>query len=160
MNAKPPPAPGLEYSFSIAIELVPVRWIAPTAMGDTRGVVMAASGTVTGPKLSGRVIPMSGGDYALQRPNGVIEFDARYLLEADDGATIYIQNRGYRWARTPEIAAKMAQRQPVDDADYYMRVSPRFDAPAGPHEWLTKHVFVGIAKKLPTSNCIDYFQVL
>jgi len=34
------------------------------------------------------------------------------------------------------------------------------DAPAGPHEWLTKHVFVGIAKKLPTSNCIDYFQVL
>jgi hypothetical protein len=160
MNSEPPPAPGLVYAFTIAIELVPVRWIAPTAMGDTRGVVMAASGTVSGPKLSGRVIPMSGGDYALQRPNGVIDFDARYVLEADDGATIYVQNRGYRWARTAEIAEKMAQRQHVDAADYYMRVSPRFEAPAGPHEWLTKHVFVGIAEKLPTSNCIHYFQVL
>ena len=51
MNAKPPPAPGLEYAFTIAIELVPVRWIAPTAMGDTRGVVMAASATVSGQVL-------------------------------------------------------------------------------------------------------------
>jgi len=160
MNANPPPAPALDYSFSIAIELVPVKWVAPTAFGDTRGVVLAASGTVRGPKLNGRVVPMSGGDYALQRPNGVIDFDARYLLEADDGETIYLQNRGFRWARTPEIAEKMARREPVDAADYYMRVSPKFEAPAGRHEWLTKHVFIGVAEKLPTSNCIHYFQVL
>jgi len=33
MNANPPPAPALDYSFSIAIELVPVKWVAPTAFG-------------------------------------------------------------------------------------------------------------------------------
>lgn len=160
MTANPLPTPVLEYCFTIAIELVPVRWIAPSVTGGTRGVVLAASGTVQGPKLSGRVVPMSGGDYALQRPDGVIDFDARYLLEADDGTAIYLQNRGFRWARTPELSAKMARREPVDPGDYYMRVSPKFEAPAGPHDWLTKHVFIGVAEKLPTSNCIHYFQVL
>ena len=65
-------------------------------------------------------------------PNGVIDFDARYLLEADDGAIIYLQNRGYRWARSPEIAERMARNEPVGPDDYYMRVSPQFDAPRRP----------------------------
>jgi hypothetical protein len=41
-----------------------------------------------------------------------------------------------------------------------MRASPKFDAPAGKHEWLSQHVFVGVAEKLPTSNRIHYFVVL
>lgn len=160
MIAEHPFFPSLEHVFTIAIDLVPVRWVSPTAMGDTRGAVLAAAGVIEGPRLNGRVIPMSGGDYALQRPNGVIDFDARYLLEADDGAVIYLQNRGYRWGRTPEISEKMRRREHVEHGDYYMRVTPKFDAPAGPHEWLSKHVFVGVAEKLPTSNRIHYFVVL
>jgi hypothetical protein len=103
---------------------------------------------------------MSGGDFPLVRPNGVIDFDARYLLQADDGAVIYMQNRGYRWASSPEIAERMSRNEPVDHSEYYMRVSPKFDAPAGPHEWMTRHMFVGVAEKLPGANCIHYFIVL
>jgi hypothetical protein len=91
---------------------------------------------------------MSGGDFPLQRPNGVIDFDARYLLEADDGAVIYMQNRGYRWARSPEIAARMARNEDVGTDDYYMRVAPRFEAPEGPHAWMSQHVFIGVAEKI------------
>ena len=129
-------------------------------MGETRAAVYAASGTIEGPRLNGIVIPMSGGDFPLLRPNGVIDFDARYLLQADDGAVIYMQNRGYRWAASPEIAERMSRNEPVDHSEYYMRVSPKFDAPAGPHEWMTKHVFVGVAEKLPGANRIHYFVVL
>jgi hypothetical protein len=152
--------PVLEHAFSISIELTGFRQVAPTALGDTRAAIYAASGVITGPKLNGRVVPMSGGDFPLVRPNGVIDFDARYLLEADDGAIIYMQNRGFRWAKTPEIAARMSRNEPADPSEYYMRVSPKFDAPAGPHEWLTKHMFVGVAEKLPGANSIHYFQVL
>jgi hypothetical protein len=53
------------------------------------------------------VIPMSGGDFPLVRPNGVIDFDARYLLEADDGGIIYMQNRGYRWG-SPEVMQRLS----------------------------------------------------
>jgi len=151
--------PQLEYAFTISIELAGIQWVRPSSMGATRAAVYAASGTVEGPRLNGRVIPMSGGDFPLVRPNGVIDFDARYLLEADDGAIIYLQNRGYRWAGE-QAMAKMARNEPLDPGEYYMRLSPKFDAPDGPHEWLSRHVFVGVAEKLPGANRIHYFVVL
>ncbi|MGE5722104.1 MAG: DUF3237 family protein [Sphingomonadales bacterium] len=160
MDNPHPFAPKFEHAFTISIELAGLQWVRPTALGDTRAAVYAASGTIEGPRLNGRVVPMSGGDFPLVRPNGVIDFDARYLLEADDGAIIYLQNRGFRWARSPEIAEKMARNEPVEPDDYYMRVSPKFDAPAGPHEWMSRHMFVGVAEKIPGANRIHYFVIL
>ncbi|CAN5486128.1 hypothetical protein BH09PSE4_BH09PSE4_03930 [soil metagenome] len=153
-------APLMEHAFTVAIDLTGIRWVSPTTMGASRAAIYAASGTVVGPRLNGKVIPMSGGDFPLLRPDGVIDFDARYLLEADDGAIIYMQNRGYRWPRSPEIGERMTRNEPVDHSEYYMRVSPKFDAPAGPHEWMSKHVFVGVAEKIPGANRIHYFVVL
>ena len=156
---KHPFQPRFKFAFTISIELAGIQWIRPTSMGATRAAIYAASGTVEGPRLNGRVIPMSGGDFPLVRPNGVIDFDARYLLEADDGAIIYLQNRGYRWANE-QAADKLARNEPVEPGEYYMRVSPKFEAPDGPHEWLTRHIFVGVAEKLPGANRIHYFVVL
>jgi hypothetical protein len=144
--------PLLDYAFTIGIELTGARWIKPTSIGMTRAAVYAGSGTIEGPMLRGKVIP-------LVRADGVIDFDARYLLEAEDGAVIYLQNRGYRWAKTPEAAEKMNRNEAVGRDEYYMRVSPKFDAPDGPHAWLNKHVFVGVAEKIPGANRIHYFVV-
>ena len=151
--------PKLEHAFSISIDLTGLRWVKPTSQGATRAAIYAAAGKVEGPRLNGRVIPMSGGDFPLVRPDGVIDFDARYLLEADDGAVIYMQNRGYRWG-SEEAMGKMARNESVQPDEYYMRVCPKFDAPAGPHEWLSRHVFIGVAEKIPGANRIHYFVVL
>jgi hypothetical protein len=159
MSDAHPFMPQLEHAFTIAIELSKSYWIKPSARGDTRAAVFAASGTVEGPLLNGKVIPMSGGDFPLLRGNGVIDFDARYLLEADDGSIIYLENRGYRWARDSEVAARMRRNEDASFDDYYMRVTPRFDAPAGPHAWMSQHIFVGVAEKLPGANRIHYFVV-
>jgi hypothetical protein len=160
-----PPAPHpfhpqMEYAFTIAIELTKARYVKPSNMGAMRGAVYAASGSIEGPGVKGVVVPMSGGDWPLVRPDGVIDFDARYLLEMDDGSIIYLQNRGFRWANTPEIAAKMTRNEPADPSEYYMRVSPKFDAPEGPYGWMGKYVFVGVAEKIPGANRIHYFKVL
>jgi hypothetical protein len=155
-----PFAPQLEHAFTISITLSKPYWVKPGCRGDMRAAIYAAEGVIEGPRLQGRVVPMSGGDFPLTRPNGVIDFDARYLLEAEDGAIIYLENRGYRWARSAEIAEKMRRNEPVEHGDYYMRVTPRFDAPAGPHEWLSQHVFIGVAEKVPGANRIHYFVVL
>ncbi len=159
MTAEHPFAPALEHAFTISITLSKPYWVKPSVRGDTRAAIYAAEGVVEGPLLNGKIVPMSGGDFPLQRENGVIDFDARYLIEADDGAIIYLENRGYRWAKSQEIAEKMRRNEPVDSSEYYMRVTPKFDAPAGPHEWMSKHVFVGVAQKLPGANCIHYFVV-
>lgn len=151
--------PQLEHAFSISIDLTGLQWVKPTCQGATRAAIYAAAGRIEGPRLNGRVIPMSGGDFPLVRPDGVIDFDARYLLEANDGAVIYMQNRGYRWG-SEEAMGKMARNEPVQPDEYYMRVSPKFEAPAGPHEWLSRHVFVGVAEKVPGANRIHYFVVL
>jgi hypothetical protein len=151
--------PKLEHAFTVSIDLAGLQWVSPSATGQTRAAVYAARGKVEGPRLNGIVIPMSGGDFPLVRPNGVIDFDARYLLQADDGAVIYLQSRGYRWARSPEIAERMARNEDVAFEDYYMRVSPKFEAPAGPHEWMNNHIFVGVAEKVPNANRIHYFVV-
>src|ERR1700733_8741523 len=128
-------------------------------VGPAPGARLCGFGKIEGPRLNGRVIPMSGGDFPLVRPNGVIDFDARYLLEADDGAIIYMQNRGYRWG-SEEAMAKMSRNEPVRPDEYYMRVCPKFDVPEGPHEWMSRHVFVGVAEKVPGANRIHYFVVL
>ncbi len=154
-----PFAPKFEFAFTVAIDLTPPVWIKPSSMGSMRAAVWAAQGTFEGPRIRGRVIPMSGGDYPLVRPNGVIDFDARYLLEADDGTPIYLQSRGYRWAEG-EVAERMARNEEVGADEYYMRVSPKFDVPEGPHEWLGKHIFVGVAEKVPKANRIHYFMLL
>ncbi len=153
-------APRTEHAFTISIDLSAPYWVKPTVRGETRAAIYAKSGKVEGPRLNGIIVPMSGGDFPLAREDGVIDFDARYLIEADDGAIIYLENRGYRWARDEQIAQKMRNNEAVSFDDYYMRVTPKFDAPAGPHEWMSKHVFVGVAEKLPGANCIHYFVVL
>ena len=140
-----PFAPKFEHAFTISIDLSKPFWVKPTARGETRAAIYAAAGTVEGPRFNGRVIPMSGGDFPLQRPNGAI---------------VYLENRGYRGPKSEAIGEQMRANQDVAFEKYYMRVTPRFDAPAGPHEWMSKHVFVGVAEKLPGANRIHYFVVL
>jgi hypothetical protein len=158
-NAPHPFSPNFEFAFTIRIQLSRPRFIRPSTMGAERAAIYAESGEVEGPNIRGIVVPMSGGDFPLVRPDGVIDFDARYLLETDDGALIYIQNRGFRWA-PPDVAERMRRNEPTDPSEYYMRVSPKFDVPAGRYEWLAKHIFVGVGEKLPGANAIHYFKLL
>lgn len=158
--AQHPFAPQFEFAFTVRINLSKAHWIRPSSMGMERGAVYVTDGDFEGPSIRGKVLPMSGGDFPLVRPDGVIDFDARYLLETDDGAIIYLQNRGFRWARTSEAAERIARNEPADPSEYYMRVSPKFDVPAGKYEWMGKHIFVGVAEKLPRANAIHYFMLL
>src|SRR2546423_9822288 len=134
--------PALERALTISIDLGEPYWVRPPARGETRAAIFATAGKIEGPRLNGRVIPMSGGDFPLVRPDGVIDFDARYLLEADDGAIIYLQNRGYRWGEEA-VMERLRRNQPVGPDEYYMRVAPKVDAPAGPHEMVGQHGFHG-----------------
>jgi hypothetical protein len=155
-----PYAPRFEYAMTVRIKLAKAYFLKPTTMGGERAAVFIESGEFEGPNnLKGQVLPGSGGDYPLVRPNGIIDFDARYLLLHDDGTPIYLQSRGYRWG-TPEAMVKMSTNQPVTDDEYYMRVSPKFDVPEGPHDWMSKYIFVGVAEKVPFGNAIHYFKVL
>ena len=154
-----PIAPRFEYALTITINLDKAFQVRPSLYGSERWGVYLKDGWFEGPGIKGIVLPHSGADWPMWRQDGVIDFDARYMLQTDDGAVIYLQNRGYRWG-SPEVMAAMSRREDVDPNSYYMRVAPKFEAPAGKYEWLSRYVFVGVAEKPPAGNQIHYWKVL
>jgi hypothetical protein len=86
------------------------------------------------------------------RADGVVELNAHYMIQADDGALIYIRNLGY-------VHGPLRGRdQPLDEAPAipgYFRCTPYFRAPEGPHDWLNRTVIVGVGKRVPKLNAAD-----
>jgi hypothetical protein len=152
-------APRLEFAFTIQLSLDRRFWIRPTDTGAVRAGIYLKDGTFEGPNIRGIVVPGSGADWPLVRPNGVIDFDARYMLQEDDGSVIYLQNRGFRWS-SKEVMEAMARNEAVDHADYYFRTSTKFEAPEGKHDWLNRYIFVGVGEKIPHGNQIHYYKML
>lgn len=159
-----PGKPHLEPVFSVRLRFERIEQIGAMPTGATRGAVYIDEGWIDGPLLKGRAIPNSGGDYAMFRPDGVVSFDAVYTLEADDGAAILMRNRGYLWARRPEVMERIHDwvlrgGPPVDREDYYLRAFPTFECAAGPHDWLMRHVIVGIGERKDDGNLIHYYAL-
>lgn len=154
----PVPALALAFRVRLDFEAGPRVRFQPGGTTFTRGFVPVAGGEVSGPRLHGRVMPQSGGDWPRIWAGGLVEFEAHYMLEAEDGTPIYIHNRGIAWS-SPAVLARIEAGEPVDPGDTYCRVTPRFEAPAGAHAWLNRTVFVGVAERHDTSTLIDYYEV-
>ncbi len=152
--------PALELAFHIRLDFEegPRTRFTPADQNYTRGFVGLAGGEVSGPRLSGRVVPGSGGDWPRLWDSGLVEFEAHYMLEADDGTPIYIHNRGIAWS-APEVLARIEAGESVAPQDNYVRVTPRFEAPEGPHAWLNRTIFVGTAERRGNSTFFDYYAV-
>lgn len=151
--------PRLEFAFTVKISLDRAYWVKPPDIGCVRAGIYLKDGTFEGPNIRGIVIPNSGADWPLVRPNGVIDFDARYMLQEEDGTVIYLQNRGFRWGPQAVMEA-MARNEPVDHGSYYFRTSPKFEAPEGKHDWVNRHIFIGVGEKVPKGNQIHYYKLV
>ena len=145
------PVIGLRHAFSLSI-FFEERITIASVRG--RVFVPAVGGEIWGPRLQGRVVPYGGADFAL---GGLL--DAHYMLEASDGALIYINNRGFMKAvGVPPVArpapAPLAPGEALDqrmqgaalaDVLLRMRLTPTFDAPEGPHGWMNRTCSWGTA---------------
>jgi len=144
----------LEYVFQIRVDFSErVSFNTPTG---TQVYVPTISGKIEGPRLQGIVWPHSGADFAA---NG--HLDAHYMLQASDGAMIYIHNTGYIYRKDQQ---PMSRNDPSwgGDAEYYFRITPYFNAPVGPHDWLTRTVIVGSGRRHAKPDCtvFTYYAVL
>jgi hypothetical protein len=145
-----PVTPSLELFARLTVQVAP-----PIEIGDTPGgrrrVIPIIGGTVSGPRISGRVLA-AGADYQQVRPEGVAELDARYVLALDDGTQVYVVNRALRRA-SPEVTQQLLSGEVVDPSLVYFRCAPRFEAPQGPWRWLMEHLFVGTGIRRP--DCVE-----
>jgi len=133
--------------------------LVPTGLsgGSVRRVIPIASGEVRGPKLRGRVVP-GGADYQTIRPDGLTDLQARYLIETEDGALIYVENSGIRCG-PPELMEKLRRGEVVDPALIYFRSTPRFETAAPGYEWLMRSLFLCSGARFPDRVEMRFFEV-
>jgi hypothetical protein len=129
-----------------------VRRIIPIHGGEVKGPGMDGEG------ISGKVCAI-GADFQIIRPNELIELEAKYAFETDDGATIYVENRGIRFGPV-ELLQKLKRGEPVDPALIYFRTHPRFETGHDNYRWLMQHIFIGSAARHADRVIVDVHLVL
>ncbi|MFG6485434.1 DUF3237 domain-containing protein [Roseateles sp. BYS78W] len=122
-----PSGPQAEFVFEEVVTLAPTVQVGRTPQGQ-RQYVPITGGRFKGPKIQGRVLP-GGWDWQLARPDGHMDLDASYMIQADDGTVIHVRNRGTLFKRA--------------DGSYDIKTMAEFDAPLGPHQWLGEGAFIG-----------------
>lgn len=141
-------APELEFVCQVDVA-VAKPLIVGAAPGGERRIVPILGGTVTGPRMAGTILP-GGADHQLIRPDGVTEIVARYTLQLDDGALVYVVNRGLRHA-APEDMARLLRGEPVPPERVYFRTAPVFETASPAHAWLHRRLFLGYGERQPES---------
>lgn len=127
-------------------------------VSPSRRVIAITGGEIRGPRLNGTILP-GGADFQVIRANGVIELTARYVIQTDSGALLYVENFGLRHGPSDSME-RLRTAKKIDPSLIYFRTTPRFETAAPEYQWLTKHVFVGIGERLPDSVAISFYQLL
>ena len=146
----------LEPLLSARIELAPPQELGDGPQGRRR-IIGITGGRFQGPRLSGRVLA-GGADWQVIRADGVADLDARYTLQTDDGALIYVRNHGYRHG-PPEVIRKLSAGEAVDPALYYMRTTPLFETGVEKYSWLNRLICIATGARRASAVELDIFEV-
>jgi Protein of unknown function (DUF3237) len=122
----------------------------------TRRIIPIIGGEVHG-EISGKVSAY-GADFQIVRPNELIELEAKYAIETDDGAVIYVENKGIRFGPLA-LLQQLKRGEPVDPNLIYCRTVPRFETGHAKYRWLMESLFVGSAARHADRVVIDVHQV-
>jgi hypothetical protein len=147
------PAPQLVHVADLKATVAPA-----IEVSAGRRVIAITGGEISGPRINGVILP-GGADFQVIRPDGVIELTARYAIRTDSGAMIYVENSGLRHGPLGAME-RLRKGQPVDSREIYFRTTPRFETSAPEYQWLAKHIFVGMAVRLPDAVAISFYQLL
>ena len=99
-----------------------------------------------------------GADWQVIRTDGVADLDARYTLETQDGALIYVRNHGYRHGPA-DVLKKLSSGEEVDPSLYYMRTTPLFETGDARYAWLNRLICVGTGARRKSSVSLEVFEV-
>jgi hypothetical protein len=124
--------PTLQPAWEAVVDIGPRRSLGRSPLGE-RFIIDILGGSFEGPRLKGLVLP-GGADRQLLRPDGAKLLDALYEMQTDDGHVLTVHNQVVIDEAAPD--------------GRYARSTVRVTAPAGPHEWLNRRVFVGTLQGL------------
>lgn len=150
------PRPELDHVCTLHVTLDPIREMG-TGRAGARRIIPIVGGTVTGPRINGRILNL-GADWQTLFADGLAELDTRYAMETDDCATIEIVNYGYRHG-PKEVLEAVARGEPVDPASYYMRTHARLETGDDRYAWVNRTLFVGVGARNQSSVKVELYAI-
>ena len=145
------------YVFTLTVEIGAVTTAGEIGHG-VRRIIPITGGTVKGEGINGKICAF-GADFQIIRPNELIELEAKYAFETDDGAVIYVENKGLRFGPV-DLLQKLKRGEPVDPKLIYFRTVPKFETGHEKYRWLMENLFIGSAARHADRVVIDVHQVL
>src|SRR3984893_16103031 len=132
-----------KYVFTITATIGSVISAGDVGHG-VRRILPITGGEVHG-DITGKVCAF-GADFQIIRPNELIELEAKYAFETDDGAVVYVENKGLAFGPF-ELVQRLKRGEPVDPKLIYFRTVPRFETGSEKYRWLMQNLFIGSAAR-------------
>ena len=121
-----------------------------------RRLVPILGGSVAG-RLSGKVLP-GGADFQMIHGGTQARLEARYMLELDDGARVFVQNNALR-AASAEVTGRLLRGEPVDPAEVYFRGQVTLETGDARWSWLNERQFLCVGQRLPAQVLMSFYVV-
>jgi len=147
---------GKQPIFTIQAELETITSLGRTPYGERR-VIGITGGKVSGPKLSGRILP-GGADWQIIRSDGAADIKARYTIETQAGALIMVTSEGLRHG-PPDVMEKLRRGDNVDPRHYYFRTVMRFETSDTAVDWLNRILAIARGQREPRAVRLDVYEV-
>src|SRR6202035_3732956 len=116
-----------KYVFTITANIGGVTSAGEIGHG-VRRIIPITGGEVRGEAINGKVCAF-GADFQIIRPNELIELEAKYAFETDDGAVVYVESRSTRFGPV-DLLQRIKRGEPVDPKLISFRTVPRFETGA------------------------------
>ncbi len=157
-----PPVPKLEllYRASIAVDKPQLFGATPQAAGERRIINITGgefTGEYGGAPLTGKILP-GGADWQIIRTDAVAQLEARFTMQTDDGALLYVRNFGFRHG-APDIIARLFSGEVVDPALYYFRMTPLVETGDARYAWLNSLILLGSGMRTKDRVIYDVYAV-
>jgi hypothetical protein len=137
-----------EFLFDLSLTLQAPLDIGSGPEGH-RLIIMTSGGRFQGPRLSGNVLPFTGGDWPRIRSDGAFAVDARTCLRTTESALIYVTYGGRLVVPSPELlpaVLDITRDDPVDPSSYYFRTHLTFETSDASAAWLNGVLAVGVGR--------------
>lgn len=147
------------HLFTLTLEAEPgIADLGETPYGRRR-IAGLRGGHFEGEEIKGTVLPAPGGDWMLQRRDGILMLNVRLTLKTDDDHLIYMTYRGMRHG-PPWVLEQLAKGEKVDPGQYYFRTTPWFETASEKYRFLNRIVCVATGRRDPTGPVYEVFQIL
>ncbi|MEO8525733.1 MAG: DUF3237 domain-containing protein [Caldimonas sp.] len=149
------PPPALAHLCNLAVDVgVPID-AGHSPLGHRR--LVAILGGSVGGRLLGRVLP-GGADFQLIHGATLARLEARYMLELEDGARVFVQNNGMRVA-SAEVTARLLRGESVSPDEVYFRGQVTLETGDARWSWLNERQLLCVGQRLPTTVLMSFYVV-